>query len=596
MNKFFAIAAFAVSLLPLHAQMTPDQRVFDLQVLASLYAKQYAPYEWKQNLFGYDMLDLAPWAKRARAAKDDLEYFQILAQYVGSLNDAHDTYFMQSDFAAYLPFNVDIYDGKILIDGIDRGSLPLRKYAFVVGDELVSIDGKPVDDLIAEFMKIDSFANPRSTRRWAVDKLTYRTQASLPRTIELPDNAEIVVRRKSGDMETYNMVWVKSGNAVKQIGPTLSPRLSRHLRQTKAQSILEQSVSAEPSYRKALLGLQHWKGRPKMARFSDTPEIAVDRTGPETENAIADYFGMLNPSFKMPAGFTQRLGRSRSDYFYSGTFLAQGKRIGYIRISDFEPLPYSLLSIPTRQFSTEMAFLNANTDGLIVDVMNNPGGFGCYANDLFSYITTQRFNLIGLELRPTLEWVISLHQAYAAAVDSGATAVELKFLAGILHDVETAYYENRGRTGRIDVCGLTLDQEPARNTQGVLTGYSKPAILLTNEFSTSAGDVFAALFQDNRRGPLVGIRTAGAGGSVNIGVPVGFYSEGSTNVTIGLLSRPISVAVSGYPVTAYIENVGVHPDVVADIMTKDNLDSSGAPFVKAFTDAIVAEINSKVPK
>lgn len=597
MKKVLALAAFAVSLLPLQAQMTPDQRVFDLQVLASLYAKQYAPYEWKRDLFQYDMLDLAPWAKRVRAAKDDLEYFQIMTEYVGSLNDAHSTYVMQSDFVAYLPFNVDIYDGKILIDGIDRPSLPTRKYPFVVGDELVSMDGKPLEDLITAFMKVDSFANPLSTRRWAVDKLTYRAQASLPRSIELGDQAEIVVRRKSGDLETYTIDWVKRGYPVKKIGPTLSPRLARTLREAKVKSVFDQSLDGEPAYRKTMLGLQHWKSRPKTARFVEQPETAVtDEQNPEeTKSAVFDYFGFRGPAFKVPAGFVQRLGRSRSDYFYSGTFTAQGKKLGYIRINDFEPLPYSLLSIPTRQFAAEIAYMNANTDGLVVDVMNNPGGFGCYASDLFSYLTTQRFNLIGLEVRPTLDWVISFRQAYDDALDSGATDVELKFLGGILRDIESAYYENRGRTGRIDVCGLTLDQEPARTAQGTLAGYTKPSILLTNEFSTSAADVFAALFQDNRRGPSVGMRSAGAGGSVSGAIQVGFYSEGSASVTIGMLSRPNTVAVSGYPVTAYIENVGVHPNVDADIMTKANLDSGGADFVKTFTDAIVAEIN-KLPK
>ena len=79
----------------------------------------------------------------------------------------------------------------------------------------------------------------------------------------------------------------------------------------------------------------------------------------------------------------------------------------------------------------------------------------------------------------------------------------------------------------------------------------------------------------------------GAGGSPE-GNYVGVYSEGSTSVTRSLVVRLQPVTVPGYPTTSYIENVGVHPDILIDYMTTDNLVNQGAPFVKAFTDAAVA--------
>ena len=190
MKKLFPFVLSVASVVPLFAQMTPSQRMLDIQVLASIYAKQYAPYEWKRDVFQFDMLNLAPWVERARTAKDDLDFYQIMAEYVASLNDAHSTYFNQSDFAAELPINVDIYDGKVLIDVLVRSFLPVRDYPFELGDEVISIDGKPVADLITEFAKIDSFANPLSTRRWAADKLIYRFQGQVPRAIELGDRSE----------------------------------------------------------------------------------------------------------------------------------------------------------------------------------------------------------------------------------------------------------------------------------------------------------------------------------------------------------------------------------------------------------------------
>ncbi len=591
------------AVMPLHAQLTADQKSFEIQVLASLYAKQYAPYEWKRDVMNFDLLDLGPWVVRARATKDDLDFYQVMAEYVGSLNDAHDTYFNQSDFAAELPFAVDIYDGKVLIDLIFRSLVPVRDYPFVIGDELISIDGKSVADLLTEFAKIDSFANPLSTRRWAADKLTFRAQGQLPRAGELGETADVVIKQKSGGTVSYKIKWVKSGTPVKKIGPVLSPRLARAARpaarEDKPLTLLDKDLADQPSYMRTKLRMQYMKARAKRVIPQEgeeetpivepNPESASEETLPnsETKAAVTGY-ASIPPVFAPPTGFARRLGTGRSDFFYSGTFVAQGKRIGYIRISDFDP---SLTSLAVNQFGTEMTFMNANTDGLVVDVMRNPGGNPCYADALFQRITTKPFRTIGLEMRPTLSDVISIQQEYADAISLGATQNEIIWLGGIKRDIESAYSENRGRTGSLPVCDYTLDIQPATTQAGVPTGYSKPAILLIDEFSTSAADAFAAIFQDNKRGPLVGVRTAGAGGAVYLGIPVGFYSEGFSSVTAGLLVRPSTVNVPGFPATNYIENVGVHPDIKVDYMTEANLLRNGADFVQAFTDAIVTEIN-----
>ena len=42
------------------AQLTVDQREFDFRALASHYVKHYAPYEWKRDVFGFDLMDLRP--------------------------------------------------------------------------------------------------------------------------------------------------------------------------------------------------------------------------------------------------------------------------------------------------------------------------------------------------------------------------------------------------------------------------------------------------------------------------------------------------------------------------------------------------------
>ena len=54
----------------------------------------------------------------------------------------------------------------------------------------------------------------------------------------------------------------------------------------------------------------------------------------------------------------------------------------------------------------------------------------------------------------------------------------------------------------------------ATDRNGNVLAYQQPILLLTDEFSISSAEIFAALFQDAKRGPILGWRTAGAGGSI----------------------------------------------------------------------------------
>src|SRR5262249_7094802 len=196
----------------------------------------------------------------------------------------------------------------------------------------------------------------------------------------------------------------------------------------------------------------------------------------------------------------------------------------------------------------------------------------------------------GEEIRVTIAYINSIQAALEAAERAGAPPFILEMYREILRQLEAAYRENRGRTGPIPACSLQMfGNQPARDTQGNLLAYTKPLIVLIDDFSISAGDIFPTMLQDNRRGPLVGTRTNGAGGSVS-GWPAGIYSESTTSNTNSLVTRIAPVTIPGYPTTSYIENVGAHADIPLDYMTRENLLTRGAPFVAAFTSRIVDQV------
>jgi len=133
---FRTVSSVAVATLvavPASAQLTVEQKIHDFENIAAVYAKRYAPYEWKKELFGFDLFDIGPWLDRVARSSDDLEFFEIALEYVASLNDTHSSFAMPSSFLADLGFTVDIYDGKVLIDSINRTRLPAFQYHWPSG-------------------------------------------------------------------------------------------------------------------------------------------------------------------------------------------------------------------------------------------------------------------------------------------------------------------------------------------------------------------------------------------------------------------------------------------------------------------------------
>jgi hypothetical protein len=535
-------------------QLTREQKLADFRHLGGLYAKQYAPYEWKLAVERFDPLELNGWLDRARATRDDLDFYDLMIEYVARLNDAHDAYALPSTFSATLSFGVDIYDGRVLVNFINRARLPAADYPFQIGDELVSVDGRDVESLLAEFARYSVAGNPASTRRSAADRITTRPQSRMPRAIELGDRAEAVFRRAGGAGETYSIPWTKTGLGMTTVGPAPTPER-------------RPAAALEPDYLAPLVELQNC-------------ELPLE--------AAVRGLGARTPVYVLPAGFSQRLGRAPSDVFFSGVFQAQGFRIGFIRIPGYSPVDNSAA---LGQFRREIAYFQENTDGLIVDDMRNSGGSIAYVNALLQHLIPYRFRAIGFEIRATSNWVTRFSTSLELARLRGAEPWVVRLYAAILDDIVTANRENRGRTGPLPLDDVSLDREPARDAAGATLAYGKPLLVLVDEFSASGGEAFAATIQDNGRGPIFGARTMGAGGSV-VTVGVGSYSEGSTGMTQALMSRKNPIVTAEYPVAPYVENIGVRPDIEFEFMTRDSLLNGGRAFVEAFTTAMVEHIRA----
>ena len=547
-------------------QLTEDQKISDFQNVAEIYNKNYGPYEWKRDALGFDLLNTGPWLDKVRATTNDLDFYEVMVSYVASLNDAHDFYGVPSNFSARLNFGVDIYDGKLLVDTINRTTLPAASFPFQAGYELMSIDGTDAQRILDGLLQYEIAANPRSTRRLAASLLTSRFQSLIPHATAVPEVSTVVFRRPDGNVESYQIPWTKSGLPLTNIGRYITPAQAPGDRRLIADDL---DVDTFPEYMNPLLKL--WNCR--------LPDRGV--------NGFGSQFPIFLSS--MPAGFTLRLGRTAADVFYSGTFQSAGFNIGFIRIPSFAP---SSSTTAATAFRNEIAFFEQNTDGLIVDVMRNPGGSVSYLNQILALVMPTTWRSIAFEVRATSGWVASISSALEQAKALGAPQTTIDLYQAIKDEIVAANRAKRGRTNPIPLDDVVIDRNPAKDATGKIIAYDKPIMVLVDELSASAGDAFAATIQDNVRGPLLGWRTMGAGGNV-AGWEAGSYSLGSIRVTESLMNRKNPVVTSDYPTAPYVENIGVRPEIQVDYMTRDNLMQGGKTFVDAFVAAMVDSIQKR---
>ncbi len=568
MRDLFKVVVLFLVAANAFGQLTEDQKISDFLNVVGIYNKNYGPYEWKRDALGFDLLNTAPWLDKVRATHNDLDFYEVMVSYVASLNDAHDFYGVPSNFSARLNFGVDIYDGKLLVDTINRTRLPATTFPFQIGYELVSIDGTDAQQILDGLLHYEIAANPRSTRRLAAQLLTTRSQSLMPHAIDTPDISTVVFRRPDGNVETYQIPWTKSGLPLTNIGRYITPAQAPGDKRLIAD---EPDVETFPEYMNPLLKL--WNCR--------LPDRAVNG------------FGAQSPIFvsSMPAGFTLRLGRTSAEVFYSGTFQSAGFKIGYIRIPSFTP---SSTTTALTNFRNEIAFFEQNTDGLIVDVMRNPGGSVSYLNQIMALLMPTPWRSIAFEVRATSGWIVSISSSLEAAKAQGAPQTTIDNLQAIKDAIVAANRAKRGRTNPIPLDDVVIDRNPATDSTGKIIAYDKPIMVLVDELSASGGDAFPATIQDNARGPLLGWRTMGAGGNV-VGWEAGSYSLGTIRVTQSLMNRKNPVVTSDYPTAPYVENIGVRPEIEVDYMTRDNLTQNGKPFVDAFVAAMVDTIQKSKP-
>jgi hypothetical protein len=230
-----------------------------------------------------------------------------------------------------------------------------------------------------------------------------------------------------------------------------------------------------------------------------------------------------------------------------------GRQIGYVRVPD-----YTHSCDAVNVFREIIARFEDTTTAMVLDQVDNNGGsmFQMYA--LLGMLTDKSLSL------PQHQITIDEESAAIAADiierarmgDEEVSPERVAYARFVLSEKAAG----RG-TGKNPSNPVYLEGVPEILPAEV--HYTKKIVVLINELTCSAGEFLAATLQDNKRATLFGQRTAGAGGCQKRIDPKrewGLQLDYTFTLTWTIARR-----TNG----EYIENRGVHPDVLCGVTRED---------------------------
>ena len=558
-----------------------DRVISEIAVVGSILEAGYAPADWKESLFNWNLKDevaKAQNAVRASSTSGTREYQKIVASLLRSTRDYHVGFSFNRTEAAQLPFTVKSAEGKYIIVNIDRTQLSWS-YPMSLGDELVSIDGKPTDDIVQDLIGGIGKGTKETDQTLAEMAITNR-EAS--KALDVPQGRVFITLKdaKTQKLKSFQIHWLYRPELIRyqdeMLGLVTPPLLSMNAPKNalKAGSIKGISRRISLSEERMIELVQRLKTVLMVkGSFALAPEM-------EGLNAIGNLKRLEAPPNPYVLGsrnsflpsFGEKLWEvGPSDPKLAHNFQAyiykhNGKRIGYVRIPH-----YMGSSDLFKGFSYIIQKFQGETDGLVIDQLNNPGGSVFYLYALVSLLTDQPIRTPQHRIQITTQEILTAQKLlqFLPQVRNDRTARKLlgsdwdgypmtyqtlQFVIDYFRFLVKEWNAGKSLTDPVYLYGVDLINPSPKVT------YDKPILVLVNELDFSGGDFFPAILQDNNRARIMGVRTAGAGGFV--------LQEAYPN-SIGLGRFTYTGSLAMRPTGDAIENLGVVPDVFKEFTLND---------------------------
>lgn len=502
-----------------------------VDAMAGAYDSMYAPALWKKEFSNWSLSTEVDKAKARILAKEDItisEYHKIINDFILSMKDFHVSVRFHATEKASLPFMVRGTAGRYFIVYINRDKLSKEAFPLEVGDEILTMNGKKVHDIITAYKATMGGNTEETDQALAEMSLTSR---SARKADTVPQGPVQLTFKKADKEVSVQLIWEYEKELV-----------LRNNRKSNTAKLAD-----------------------RVNNLEMTSQVALDFT---TDSEAKNKFTIGARSSYLPALGTKIWESAKDNHYDAYIYMSDDKElIGYVRIPS-----YGAGEKETKKFIEIIKRMEKTTDKLVIDQLNNPGGSVFYLYSLVSLLSPKPMatpkhymainqeeivdaykSLKDLEKIKNLE---DLKKAFGTET-VGGYPLSMSFL-----EFMKSYYQfkidewNAGKklTSPYHLYGVDMIN-PHPTVQ-----YSKPILLLVNELDFSGGDFFPAIMQDNKRATIMGVRTAGAGGYV-LGV------ELTNQLGIGGFRYTGSLAdrVDNTP----IENLGVKPEIDYALTVED---------------------------
>lgn len=497
--------------------------VSELESFRSVMKSEYAPYEWKSELFGWDIdwaIDEAIESVESTPCMNVKQYHQVVSKLLLSTKDYHVSPIFYSTESSTLPFRV-VGDGQnYYIADVDYSKLDPMVYPLYIGDRLISMNGVPVAELVAEIRRTMTADQDNHTDDRLAEMLLTKRAGISGQPIETGNVVIEVESAYTGEV-SYQVAWEHQNEEISQL---------KHPRAI--------SINGKLDYKTLFRG---------------------DMAAPVADLSRGEMSAIGNKNSVLPDLGKVIWRNDESNLFQAYIYRNfDGALVGFLRIptymAEIEEI-IELVDIINRFEET--------TDSLVIDQMSNGGGNIFYGYALASMLTDKPIQvpLHQVKLTPEEIYMATMLKKDLANVknDDDAMNVLGSHIAGYPVTYQLVVMIRNWAEAMIEDWnnGEVLSRPlPIYGVDKVnpspFARYTKPIIMLINELDFSCADLMPAILQDNDRAILMGQNTAGAGGFVT-------FKQNNSQLGVAGFSMTGSIMIRSDG--SKIESVGVEPDI-----------------------------------
>lgn len=495
----------------------------------------------------------------------NFQFYSEMRRIFSKANDGHTRFLAPEPLRsaqATLGFQITLYyesahnEVKFVVTDI-LDDQPVQSDAIKPGVEIVEVDGVPIQKAIAAIGKRTDLSNENTQFRGGARKIFNRALVVDPS----PSRTHAVIGYidESKTRQYVTLPWMFE---MDESDPEKSASPEEEETDQCAEGDGVASSQDEIVKMDAIRRI-----RMKATASERKLEMALRYTGPK--NNLADRYRQqkrrredvkqaksMKPSTQVP------VPECLQDFFSAKTVDTASGTFGYLGISTF------LSPVSDATFNSLFEVVdNFPTNGLIVDIRGNPGGFVVNAKLLTDFLTNATTNSM-----PTVLRASSLTRKMANSRNLSEYAeLEVKEWKAA---VETGLELGSKMTGPV---GDILWPFIGIHARLLPQAYFGPVVVVTDALSFSTADVYAALQRDTGAAWVVGVddSTGGAGAST---IPYSLLHEGFPDVFRESLPKGAVMTTAsrqafrtGPKSGALIENIGVEPDERYFITRRDAL-------------------------